>query len=31
LRADLHEVTLGLRTPLRTANGDLTERPLLLL
>jgi L-alanine-DL-glutamate epimerase-like enolase superfamily enzyme len=31
LRADLHEVALRLRAPLRTANGELTERPLLLL
>jgi L-Ala-D/L-Glu epimerase len=31
LRAELHEVSVGLRAPLRTANGELTERPLLLL
>jgi L-Ala-D/L-Glu epimerase len=31
LRAELHEVAVGLRAPLRTANGALTERPLLLL
>jgi L-alanine-DL-glutamate epimerase-like enolase superfamily enzyme len=31
LRADLHETTLALRAPLRTANGELRSRPLLLL
>ena len=31
MRAELHEVSVGLRAPLRTANGELTERPLLLL
>jgi L-alanine-DL-glutamate epimerase-like enolase superfamily enzyme len=31
LRAELHETTLELRAPLRTAAGELTERPLLLL
>jgi L-Ala-D/L-Glu epimerase len=31
LRAELHESVVGLRAPLRTANGELRERPLLLL
>jgi L-alanine-DL-glutamate epimerase-like enolase superfamily enzyme len=31
LRAELHETTVALRAPLRTANGELRERPLLLL
>ena len=31
MRAELHETTLRLRAPLRTANGELSERPLLLL
>lgn len=31
MRAELHETTLTLRAPLRTANGELRERPLLLL
>jgi L-Ala-D/L-Glu epimerase len=31
LRAELHETGARLRAPLRTANGELTERPLLLL
>jgi L-Ala-D/L-Glu epimerase len=31
LRAELHEATIGLRAPLRTANGELAERSLLLL
>jgi L-alanine-DL-glutamate epimerase-like enolase superfamily enzyme len=31
LRAELHAATVGLRTPLRTANGELRERALLLL
>jgi len=31
LRAELHEATVGLRVPLRTAYGELHERPLLLL
>jgi L-Ala-D/L-Glu epimerase len=31
LRAELHEVSVRLRAPLRTANGELTKRPLLLL
>jgi L-alanine-DL-glutamate epimerase-like enolase superfamily enzyme len=31
LRAELHATTVGLRAPLRTANGELRDRPLLLL
>jgi L-alanine-DL-glutamate epimerase-like enolase superfamily enzyme len=31
LRAELHATTVELRAPLRTANGELRERPLLLL
>jgi L-Ala-D/L-Glu epimerase len=31
LRAELHETTLELRAPLRTAGGELRERPLLLI
>jgi L-alanine-DL-glutamate epimerase-like enolase superfamily enzyme len=31
LRAELHRADVGLRAPLRTVGGDLTERPLLLL
>jgi L-Ala-D/L-Glu epimerase len=31
LRAELHETSVALRAPLRTANGVLDERPLLLL
>ena len=31
MRAELHETTVGLRVPLRTANGELRERSLLLL
>ena len=31
MRAELHALSLRLRTPLRTANGELTDRPLLLL
>ena len=31
MRAELHATTVALRAPLRTANGELRERPLLLL
>ncbi len=31
MRAELHETTLRLRTPLRSAHGELRERALLLL
>jgi L-alanine-DL-glutamate epimerase-like enolase superfamily enzyme len=31
LRAELHATTVALRAPLRTANGELRERALLLL
>jgi L-alanine-DL-glutamate epimerase-like enolase superfamily enzyme len=31
LRAELHETSIALRAPLRTVNGELRERPLLLL
>ena len=31
MRAELHATTVALRAPLRTANGELRERALLLL
>lgn len=31
MRAELHAVDVALRTPLRTADGELTSRPLLAL
>jgi L-alanine-DL-glutamate epimerase-like enolase superfamily enzyme len=31
LRAELHATTVALRAPLRTANGELRERPLFVL
>jgi L-alanine-DL-glutamate epimerase-like enolase superfamily enzyme len=31
LRAELHETSVGLRAPLRSANGELRSRPLLFL